>query len=131
MLWKPAPQEQEAVEEQPDFADGSRLFELSFYFDILRRRILVFVGIVILVLAIGAPLIALRPPIYLAEGKILVESPQIPSELVRPTVTASVTTERLQIIEQHVMTRDTMLALANRFNVFGNAAPCRPARRSR
>lgn len=121
MLWKPAPQDQEvaaAGEQQPDAGDASHFFELSFYRDILSRRALAFAGPFVIVLAVGGPLVATRPAIYLAEGKILVESPQIPIELVRPTVT-SLATERIQLLEQRTMTRDTLLTLAEKFSVFG------------
>ncbi len=121
MLWKPTSQNQQAaaVEEPLGFGGIAHFFELSFYLDVLNRRIWAFAVPFILILALGGPQIALRPAIYLVEGKILVESPQIPSELVRPTVVASVATERLQLIEQHIMARDTMLALAEKFDVFG------------
>lgn len=121
MLWKPTAQNQEAttLEEQSGPGDIGHFFELSFYLDILSRRILAFASISILVLAVGGPLIALRPAIFLVEGKILVQSPQIPTELVRPTIAASVTTERLQLIEQRLMARDTMLTIAEKFDVFG------------
>lgn len=120
MLWKPTLQDQEAaaVGEQPEAGDSSHLFEFSFYRDILSRRALAFAGPFVIVLAIGGPLVASRPAIYLAEGKILVESPQIPIELVRPTV-SSLATERIQLLEQRTMTRDTLLALAEKFSVFG------------
>lgn len=121
MLWKPTPQDQEAaaVEEQSSARDFGRFFELAFYLDLLSRRAVAFAGPFILILAIGAPLIASLPAIYLVEGKILVESPQIPSELVRPTVVASVSNERLQLIEQRIMTRTTLLSIAEKFDVFG------------
>ncbi|MCP4618180.1 MAG: sugar transporter [Bradyrhizobium sp.] len=120
MLWKPTPQDQEtaALEEQPESGDISHFFEPSYYLDILRRRVLAFAGPFIIVLAVGGPLVASRPAMYLAEGKILVESPQIPIELVRPTVT-SLATERIQLVEQRIVTRDTLLALAEKFSVFG------------
>ncbi|MBA7633408.1 hypothetical protein ES703_40974 [subsurface metagenome] len=120
MLWKPTPKDQDAatLEERPDVGDNDHVLELSFYLDILRRRALAFAGPFIIVLAVGGPLVASRPAIYLAEGKILVESPQIPIELVRPTVT-SLASERIQLIEQRIMTRDTLLSLAEKFSVFG------------
>ncbi len=50
------------------------------------------------------------PPVYEAEAKILVESQQIPDELARSTVRSSAA-ERLQLIEQQLMTRDNLLRL--------------------
>src|SRR5207248_8694259 len=59
------------------------------------------------------------PPTYLSEGKILVQSQQIPTELVRPTVT-NAAQERIQVIEQRTMTRENMLAIIDKFQLFPN-----------
>ena len=65
--------------------------------------------------ALGVAL--LWPATYLSEGKILVQSQQIPTELVRPTVT-SAAQERIQVIEQRTMTRDNLVAIADKFQLF-------------
>jgi hypothetical protein len=57
------------------------------------------------------------PPVYLAEGKILVESQQIPSDLVRPTVTA-MANERIHVISQRILTRDNLLTVASKYQLF-------------
>ena len=59
----------------------------------------------------------LWPPTYLSEGKILVQSQQIPTELVRPTVT-NAAQERIQVIEQRTMTRENLLAIIDKFQLF-------------
>ena len=59
----------------------------------------------------------LWPATYFSEGKILVQSQQIPTELVRPTVT-SAAQERIQVIEQRTMTRDNLLAIVDKFKLF-------------
>ena len=59
----------------------------------------------------------LLPATYKSVGKILVESQQIPTELVRPTVT-SAAAERIQVIEQRTMTRENLLAMVDKFNLF-------------
>lgn len=92
--------------------------DLSSYLDILKRRILYVVIPFVLVLTIGSAVVMLLPPVFLSQGKILVESQQIPTELVRPTVTAAAR-ERIQVIQQRVMTRENMLAIADKFQVFG------------
>jgi uncharacterized protein involved in exopolysaccharide biosynthesis len=61
----------------------------------------------------------LLPAIYRSEAKILVESQQIPSDLVRSTVN-SYAEERIEIIKQRVMTRDTLLGLATKFRLFSD-----------
>src|SRR5262245_21548434 len=59
----------------------------------------------------------LLPAVYIAEGKLLVESQQIPTELVRPTITASAK-ERIQVIEQRIMTRENLLSLVDKYQMF-------------
>jgi uncharacterized protein involved in exopolysaccharide biosynthesis len=61
----------------------------------------------------------LWPPTYLSEGKILVESQQIPADLVKPTVTTG-SKERIQVIEQRVMTRDNLLAILDKYQMFAD-----------
>jgi hypothetical protein len=104
--------------EQAPTGDSSRFFEAAYYLDVLKRRAIAFAVPFILVLALGSLAVWMRPAIYLVEGKILVESPQIPAELVRSTVTAFAS-ERMQLIDQRIMTRDNLLAIASKFNVFG------------
>jgi uncharacterized protein involved in exopolysaccharide biosynthesis len=87
------------------------------YIAILRRRIYFLVIPFVLVFAGGFAMAMLMPAIYVAEGKLLVESQQIPTELVRPTITATAK-ERIQVIEQRVMTRDNLLAIADRYQLF-------------
>jgi uncharacterized protein involved in exopolysaccharide biosynthesis len=57
------------------------------------------------------------PATYVSEGKILVQSQQIPTELARPTVT-SAAQERIQVIEQRTMTRENLLAIIDKFQLF-------------
>ena len=61
----------------------------------------------------------LWPPTFLSEGKILVQSQQIPVDLVRPTVTATAS-ERLATIEQRVMTRENLLKIVDKYQLFPN-----------
>ena len=73
-----------------------------------------------LVFAIGAVVALAWPAKYLAEGKILVQSQEIPADLVRPTV-VSLANERIQVIEQRIMTRDNLLAIAKKFQISKNS----------
>ena len=66
---------------------------------------------------IGFGIVAIQRPIYRAEGKILVESPEIPPDLVHPTIT-EVANERVQVIQQRIMARDNLMAVVNKFNLF-------------
>jgi len=57
------------------------------------------------------------PPVYEASAKILVESQLIPIDLAQPTVTANAL-ERVQAIEQRLMTRDNLLDIVRKFDLF-------------
>jgi uncharacterized protein involved in exopolysaccharide biosynthesis len=84
---------------------------------ILWRRIFYFAVPFILLLILGCLIVAIQRPIYQAQGKILVESPEIPTTLVQPTVTAAAT-ERMQVIQQRIMTRENLLSLIKKFGLF-------------
>lgn len=97
--------------------DRSHLLRPSYYLDIIKRRWPFFVLPFILIAVAGTAAVLLWPPTYLSEGKILVQSQQIPTELVRPTVT-SAAQERIQVIQQRTMTRDNLIAIADKFQLF-------------
>jgi uncharacterized protein involved in exopolysaccharide biosynthesis len=106
-----ATQDQVFYDERPGQAG------LAHYLDIAKRRLLYFIIPFILVFGAGALVIAIQRPIYLAEGRILVESQDIPADLVRPTV-MDTANQRIQVIQQRIMTRDNLLALINKFGLF-------------
>src|SRR5712691_10853934 len=107
------------LETEPELldTDPGYLLQPAYYFGLLRRRWPYFLVPFIAVLLIGIAIMYLWPVTYLSEGKILVQSQQIPTELVRPTVT-SAAQERIQVIEQRTMTRDNLLAIADKFKLF-------------
>jgi uncharacterized protein involved in exopolysaccharide biosynthesis len=98
-------------------ADFGYLLQPAYYFGALRRRWPYFLVPFISVLLAGGAVTYLWPATYFSEGKILVQSQQIPTELVRPTVT-SAAQERIQVIEQRTMTRDNLLAIVDKFKLF-------------
>jgi len=104
---------------QVPFDSEDQGLDLSHYYEILKKRILFLLIPFFLVLAIGIAAAMLWPPTYLSEGKILVESQQIPVDLVRPTVTAAAK-ERIQVIQQRVTTRDNLLAIADKYQLFAD-----------
>ena len=89
----------------------------SFYWALFKRRWAYFSIPFVLIASAGVGVAYLWPATYLSEGKILVQSQQIPSELVRPTVT-SAAQERIQVIQQRTMTRDNLIAIADKFQLF-------------
>jgi uncharacterized protein involved in exopolysaccharide biosynthesis len=102
---------------QPLQEDRSHLLQPAFYWEMFKRRWAYFVLPFVTILAVGAAVALLWPPTYVSEGRILVQSQQIPSELVRPTVT-SAAQERIQAIQQRTMTRDNLIAIADKFKLF-------------
>jgi uncharacterized protein involved in exopolysaccharide biosynthesis len=57
------------------------------------------------------------PAVYVSEGKLLIESQRIPTELVRPTVTTGAA-ERIEIMRQRLLTRDNVGAIIDKFKLF-------------
>ncbi len=103
---------------QPElYEDRNQGVDLAHFLGIIRRRIFYFAVPFVLLLVLGFLIVAIQRPIYQAEGKILVESPEIPTTLVQPTVTA-VATERIQVIQQRIMTRDNLLSIVKKFGLF-------------
>lgn len=104
---------------QTAFEFDDQTLDPSRYFEILKKRkfyaLVPFIG----VFAIGFAVAMLWPPTYRSEGKILVESQQIPVDLVRPTVTAT-SSERIMTIQQRVMTRDNLLKIVDKYGMFAD-----------
>lgn len=91
--------------------------EIRFYLRIARRRLPYFFVPLLVIGAIGTAVVMKLPAIYSSSAKILVESQQIPSDFVKSTVTA-LASERLQVIQQRVLTRENLLEIAAKFNLF-------------
>lgn len=94
-------------------------FDLRYYVSLLRRRFLFILVPFVLVAGMATAAVVMLPPIYQSTGKILVESQQIPVDLVRSTVT-SYADERIQIIKQQVMTRENLLRIVEKFDLFAD-----------
>src|SRR5262245_12013119 len=88
-------------------------FDAHYYYQILKKRIFYILVPFVIIFAAGFGGAMLWPPTFLSEGKILVESQQIPPDLVPPTVTAT-PKQRAQVLEQRVMTRGNLLAVADK-----------------
>ena len=90
---------------------------LKYYLDILKQNFFYFLGMFALVSILGLCLVLMQRPTYLSEGKVLLQSQEVAPDIITPTVTASVS-ERAQLIQHRVLTRDHLLSLANRFGLF-------------
>src|SRR5271156_2561772 len=99
------------------YEDQGQSFDLSHLVAILKRRAPYFAIPFLLVVMVGFAVVAIQRPIYRAEGKILVESPEIPPDLVHPTIT-EVANQRVQVIQQRIMARDSLMAVVNKYDLF-------------
>jgi len=84
---------------------------------ILQRRWAYFLIPAIGLAILGVALVMALPAKYTAQGTILVESAQIPAELVRSTI-STYAQERIEMIRQRVITRDRLLTIADRYHLF-------------
>jgi protein tyrosine kinase modulator len=91
--------------------------DVARYLAIAKKRIFYFAIPFVFLLILGCLIVAIQRPIYQAQGKILVESPEIPATLVQPTVTAAAA-ERMQVIQQRIMTRENLLSIIKKFGLF-------------
>ena len=96
---------------------SSQSFDPARLIAIFRKRIFYFAIPFVVLLIAGVLITAIQRPIYLSEGRVLVKSPEIPTNLVEPTVIAGAT-ERIQIIQQHLMSRDSLMPIVTKFNLF-------------
>ncbi len=87
------------------------------YIDILRRRALMMVTVFIAVLVTASAFALLLPPVYQSSGTILIESQQISSEFI-PTSVTGFASERIEVIKQRVMTRENLLRIIRKYNLF-------------
>lgn len=95
---------------------------LTDYVAILRRRAWLIVGSFFGTLVLGIAVALLLPSVYRATGTILIESQQIPVDLVQASVT-SYADERIEVIKQRVMTRENLLRIIRKYNLFADAGP--------
>jgi len=99
--------------------DRGYLLRPAYYWELVKRRWLLFLIPFVPILLVGLAGAAFWPATYLSQGKLLFQSQQIPTELVRPTVT-NAAQERIQVIEQRVMTRENLIAIADKFQLFSD-----------
>jgi polysaccharide biosynthesis transport protein len=82
-----------------------------------RRGPLLLVSGGVLLLALLAALF--WPPRYSATGTILIEQQELPSELVRSTV-SSYASQRVQVISQRVMTTENLMSIIQRYGLYAS-----------
>ncbi|MBI4938969.1 MAG: lipopolysaccharide biosynthesis protein [Nitrosomonadales bacterium] len=94
------------------------------YLSIARRRALYLIGTFVVVF-LGAVVIAVTmPPTYRSTGTIMVESQQVPDNIV-PSAIKSQFDERINSIRQRVLTRESLLRIASKYGLFKDGSGSR------
>ncbi len=91
--------------------------DLRYYAGLLKRRFFIVLGPAVVVFCAAVAAAFLIPPVYRSSATILVEAQQIPSDLVRSTVTSSAL-ERMEVIKQRVMARESVLRVVEKFGLY-------------
>ena len=101
--------------------DNETEYELTLhdYIDILRRRALLMVAVFIVVTVTASAFAILLPPVYESSGTILIESQQISTNIIESSVTGFAS-ERIEVIKQRVMTRENLLRIIKKYNLFSS-----------
>lgn len=84
-----------------------------------RRRFFIAVPLVV-VLVLGTLIVQVLPAMYRSDATVLIESQQVPETLVRSTIT-TYADERLQVIQQRVLTTQNSLAIIKKFGLYPEA----------
>ena len=95
-------------------------YDVRFYRTLVLRRLPAMLLILGLGTAVGLTLAMRLPAMYQSEARLLVEGPQISENLAQTTVRVG-TGEQLQILQQELLSRDSVIDIANDLNVFGGA----------
>lgn len=99
--------------------------DISYYVWVFLRRLHIFVVIAAALSAAGVYVAMTLPAVYDARARLLVESPQIPTELAASTVSTQAE-EQLAVLEQRLMTRANLLDIARELEVFRSEDPLTP-----
>ncbi len=91
--------------------------DIHFYTWMFLRRLPFIIVVTVVGAAIGLLVALSLTPTYRAVAKILVESPRISSDLARSTVQTD-PIEQLQIVEQRLTTRDSLVAMAHSLDIY-------------
>lgn len=90
---------------------------LNDYAMIVRRRAGQIIATFVVVFLIALAIAIAVPPLYQSTGTIVVESQQIPLDLV-PATASALADERIQLIKQRVMTRENLSRIIEKYGLF-------------
>lgn len=92
---------------------------ISDYIAILKRNVLWIIVPAVLLMIATAVFVYKLPSTYKSEGLILIESQEIPSSLIKSTVT-SYADQRIEVIKQRIMTTSRIMDLVKKYNLYPN-----------
>ena len=95
------------------------MLPIRFYLMLLRRRLPLMMALAMVCSAIAVYAALTLPPVYSATARLQVEAQQIPDEMVASIVRTDAS-EQLQLIQEQLMTRANLLAIARKYRVFEN-----------
>lgn len=87
------------------------------YLAVISRRKAAIIITMLIVFLVGMITAFVWPPTYRSSATILIKEQEIPTTLVRSTVT-SFASQRIQTISQSVMTRPNLLEIINKYNLY-------------
>ena len=90
---------------------------ISDYLEILNRHKKLILYPALLLTLVSVAVALLLPATYKSSGLILIESQEIPRDLVRSTVT-SYADQRIAIIKQKLLTQSRIMEIVNKYNHF-------------
>ena len=97
--------------------EQSRSIDLPFVLSRARRWLFLFLSVFVTIAGLGLVVALILPTVYRSEALLVVESEQIPDDLAQSTVRTKAG-EQLQIIEQRVLSREVLINLADRLDIF-------------
>lgn len=87
------------------------------YLDAVKRRRWRLIIPAFLVVIIAAVVAVSIPAVYESTATVLIEEPEVPREFIQSTIT-SFAAQRLQVIQQRVMTTQNLVSIINKFDLF-------------
>lgn len=99
----------------------SESLSLVDYLGIARRHAVLIGASFSGILLVSIVTALLWPPVFQSTGTILIESQQIPVELIQASVT-SYAEERIEITKQRVMTRDNLIRIIGKYKLFEDSS---------
>ncbi len=87
------------------------------YLDAVKRRRWRLIIPAFLVVIIASIVAVSIPAVYESTATVLIEEPEVPREFIQSTIT-SFAAQRLQVIQQRVMTTQNLVSIINKFDLF-------------